>query len=159
MIALKMTTKCIRKQHVTQKHLHHRCVCSHETNNILYTVLVPYTACIYYSSFCVCITAELSFVRRRSNRRFQLLRCLISSLLFSLYRRDVINRNPSRTQFILNNIYNLSSYFTGNTLRLRYEDQQVNAVYEMIALCCKNIRNIQVHSVGRMRIYSMLKHI
>jgi hypothetical protein len=34
----------------------------------------------------------------------------------------------SNTEFLLKNIYNFSSYLTGNTLRLRYKDQPVNAV-------------------------------
>jgi hypothetical protein len=33
-----------------------------------------------------------------------------------------------KTEFILNNIYESSSYFTGNILRLRYKAQPVNAL-------------------------------
>jgi hypothetical protein len=33
------------------------------------------------------------------------------------------------TEFIQNNIYKFSPYLTGNTLRLRYKAQPVNAVY------------------------------
>jgi hypothetical protein len=36
--------------------------------------------------------------------------------------------NPLKTEFLLNNIYSFSSYFTGNTLRLRYKAQPENAV-------------------------------
>jgi hypothetical protein len=38
--------------------------------------------------------------------------------------------NPLKTEFLLNSIYESSSYLTGNTLRLRYKDQPVNAVWE-----------------------------
>jgi hypothetical protein len=38
------------------------------------------------------------------------------------------NIKPSDTAFLLNNIHNLSSYLTGNTLRLCYKAQPVNAV-------------------------------
>jgi hypothetical protein len=36
--------------------------------------------------------------------------------------------NPSKTEFLLNNIHIFSSYFTGNILRLRYTHQPVDAV-------------------------------
>jgi hypothetical protein len=36
--------------------------------------------------------------------------------------------NPLKGEFILNNVQKLSSYLTGNTLRLLYNDQPVNAV-------------------------------
>jgi hypothetical protein len=36
--------------------------------------------------------------------------------------------NPSKTEFLRNNIYKSSLYLTGNTLRLRYKAQPVNAV-------------------------------
>jgi hypothetical protein len=36
--------------------------------------------------------------------------------------------NPLNTELRLNDIYKCSSYLTGNTLRLRYRDQPVNAV-------------------------------
>jgi hypothetical protein len=37
--------------------------------------------------------------------------------------------NPLKTEFLLNNIWRFSSYITGNTLRLRYKAQTVNAVW------------------------------
>jgi hypothetical protein len=37
--------------------------------------------------------------------------------------------NPLKAKWIINNIKVFSSYLTGNTLRLRYEAQPVNAVY------------------------------
>jgi hypothetical protein len=37
--------------------------------------------------------------------------------------------NPLKTEFLLTNIYKSSSYLTGNTLRLRYKAQPVNAVW------------------------------
>jgi hypothetical protein len=36
--------------------------------------------------------------------------------------------NPVKTEFLLSNIFELSSYLAGNTLRLRYTDQPVNTV-------------------------------
>jgi hypothetical protein len=39
-----------------------------------------------------------------------------------------LNHSGHKTEFLLNNIYKLSSYLTGNTLRLRYKAQPVNAV-------------------------------
>jgi hypothetical protein len=44
--------------------------------------------------------------------------------------------NPPRTEFLPNNIYNFSSYLTGNTLCLRYEVQTVNACSECRVLVC-----------------------
>jgi hypothetical protein len=46
--------------------------------------------------------------------------------------RNSSNRfNSQKTEFLLNNIYiKFSSYLRGNTLRLRYKDQLVNAVSE-----------------------------
>jgi hypothetical protein len=35
----------------------------------------------------------------------------------------------SKTKFLLNSIYKLSPYLTGNALHLRYKPQPVNAVY------------------------------
>jgi hypothetical protein len=37
--------------------------------------------------------------------------------------------NPLKTGFLLNNIYESSPYLTGNTLRLHYKAQPVNAVW------------------------------
>jgi hypothetical protein len=37
-------------------------------------------------------------------------------------------REGLKTAFLLRNIYNFSSYLTGNALRLGYNDQPVNAV-------------------------------
>jgi hypothetical protein len=39
-----------------------------------------------------------------------------------------INFNPLRTEVLLSNIQESSSYLTGNTLRFRYKAQQINAV-------------------------------
>jgi hypothetical protein len=36
--------------------------------------------------------------------------------------------NSLKTEYLLNNIYKFSSYLTGNTLRLHYKAQPVNAV-------------------------------
>jgi hypothetical protein len=36
--------------------------------------------------------------------------------------------NLSKTEFFLNTVYKLSPYLTGNTLRLPYKAQPVNAV-------------------------------
>jgi hypothetical protein len=46
--------------------------------------------------------------------------------------------NPLKTDFLLNNIQKFSWYLTGNTLRLRYKGQRVNAVRETIAVYCEN---------------------
>jgi hypothetical protein len=56
-----------------------------------------------------------------------------------------------KTQFLLNDIYKSSSYLTGNTLRLRYEDHQINAVI------VKDIRNTRIGCVGRLQSLSVLK--
>jgi hypothetical protein len=45
---------------------------------------------------------------------------------------------------------------TGNTLPLRYKDQPVNAVREIIAVYSENIRNTQIHIVSKMQDFSML---
>jgi hypothetical protein len=37
--------------------------------------------------------------------------------------------NPSNTEFILNNVYKFCLHLTGNTLRLHYKAQPVNAVW------------------------------
>jgi hypothetical protein len=37
--------------------------------------------------------------------------------------------NPLNTEFLLNDIYKLRSYLTGNTLHLRFKDKLVNSVY------------------------------
>jgi hypothetical protein len=37
--------------------------------------------------------------------------------------------NPIKTEFLLNNIYKSRPYLTGNTLRLHYNAQPVNAVW------------------------------
>jgi hypothetical protein len=36
---------------------------------------------------------------------------------------------PLKTEFLLNNTYKFSPYLTGNTLRLHYKAQPVNAVW------------------------------
>jgi hypothetical protein len=41
-------------------------------------------------------------------------------------------------QLLLNNTYKSSPYLTGNKLRRRYKPQQVNAVWETIAVYCEN---------------------
>jgi hypothetical protein len=46
-----------------------------------------------------------------------------------LYRHFSVSINPLKTEFIHNFIYKFSLYVTGNTLRLRYKDQPVNAVW------------------------------
>jgi hypothetical protein len=40
----------------------------------------------------------------------------------------LVSFNPLKTEFLPNSIYKLSSYLTGNTLRLHYEAQPINAV-------------------------------
>jgi hypothetical protein len=46
-----------------------------------------------------------------------------------LMKTDSPSVNPLKTEFLLNNIYKFSSYLTGNTLRLHYKAQPVNAVW------------------------------
>jgi hypothetical protein len=43
-----------------------------------------------------------------------------------------------KTEFPLNNLYKSSPCLTGNTLRLRYKVQSVNAVRETVAVYCEN---------------------
>jgi hypothetical protein len=40
--------------------------------------------------------------------------------------------DPLKTNCILNNIYEFSSYLTGSTSRFRYRDQPINAVWRNI---------------------------
>jgi hypothetical protein len=42
---------------------------------------------------------------------------------------EPLDINPLKTEFLLNNIYKFSPYLTGNTSRLRYKAQPVNAVW------------------------------
>jgi hypothetical protein len=46
--------------------------------------------------------------------------------------------NALTTESFLNDIYKFSSHLTGNTLRLRYKDEPVNAARETIAVYCDN---------------------
>jgi hypothetical protein len=41
---------------------------------------------------------------------------------------DTFAVNPLKTELFLNNVKKFSSYLTGNTSRLRYKEQPVNAV-------------------------------
>jgi hypothetical protein len=41
-------------------------------------------------------------------------------------------------EFLQNYIYKFSSYLTGNTLRLRYKAQPVNAIGETVSVYCEN---------------------
>jgi hypothetical protein len=50
------------------------------------------------------------------------------SLITATRSGGLYKLNPLRNEFLLNNIYKFSPYLTGNTLRLRYRDQSVNAV-------------------------------
>jgi hypothetical protein len=52
----------------------------------------------------------------------------------------------------------VSSYLTGNTLLLRYKDQPVNAGKQSLFIV-RTIGNTQIHSVGRMQSFSMLKQV
>jgi hypothetical protein len=45
------------------------------------------------------------------------------------FRKVVPVLNPLKTEFLLNNIYKSSPYLTGNTLRLHYKAQPVNAAW------------------------------
>jgi hypothetical protein len=63
-----------------------------------------------------------------------------------------IKINPLETEFQLNNIYKFSPYLTGNIFRLRYKAQPVNAVYG-------NSGTTQIHCVGRMQSFSVLKQV
>jgi hypothetical protein len=46
--------------------------------------------------------------------------------------------NPLNTEFVRNFIYEFSLYLTGNTLRLRYKAQPVNAVWGKVTVYCEN---------------------
>jgi hypothetical protein len=54
--------------------------------------------------------------------------CSSSALLVS-QSTGRVSINPLKTEFIHNFIYKFSSYLTGNTLRLHYKAQPVNAVW------------------------------
>jgi hypothetical protein len=59
------------------------------------------------------------------------------------------------TEFLQMNIYELSSYVTGNTLHLRYKNQHVLILFRKQSLfTVRTIRNTQIHSVGRMQSFN-----
>jgi hypothetical protein len=60
--------------------------------------------------------------------RFKL-HCSLNYLLQIYFTIIIIFNNPLRTEFLYNYIYKFSPYLTGNTLRLRYKAQPVNAVW------------------------------
>jgi hypothetical protein len=60
-----------------------------------------------------------------------------TNYILCIAQADIIGK-PLKTEFHLNNIYKFSSYLTGNTLRLHYKAQPVNAVRETIAVYCEN---------------------
>jgi hypothetical protein len=68
--------------------------------------------------------------------------------------------NPLKTEFLRNNIYKFSLYLTGNTLPLHFKAQPVNAVWGKKSLfVVRTIRGTQIHSVGRMQSFSVLKRV
>jgi hypothetical protein len=68
--------------------------------------------------------------------------------------------NPLKTEFVLNNIQKFSLYLTGNTLRLHYKAQPVNAVWgNSRCLLLRTILNTQIHCVGRLQSSIMLKQV
>jgi hypothetical protein len=78
----------------------------------------------------------------------------------SHYTNCSIFINSTKTEFLLDNIQKFSSYLTGNTLRLRYRDRSVNAVYgEKCLFTGWTIRNTQIHCVGRMQSFTMLQQV
>jgi hypothetical protein len=60
---------------------------------------------------------------------------------------SLIRRSICLSCVILNNIWNFSSYLTGNTLILRYEDQPVTAMWGNKLFIMRTVRNTQVHSI------------
>jgi hypothetical protein len=62
-------------------------------------------------------------------------------------------------EVLLNSIYKFSPYLTGNTLRLSYKAQPVNAVREIIAVCCDNHAEHTNTLCGKMRSSSMVNII
>jgi hypothetical protein len=59
-----------------------------------------------------------------------------------------------KAEFLTNTVQKFSPYLTGNTLRLRYKCQPVNAVSETIAVFfVRTIRNL-----GRRQSLCVLKH-
>jgi hypothetical protein len=56
--------------------------------------------------------------------------------------------------------YKLSSYLTGNTLRLRYKAQPVNYVWgNSRCLLLRIVWNTEIHCVGRLHSFSVLKQV
>jgi hypothetical protein len=53
-----------------------------------------------------------------------------------------------------------SLYLTGNTLRLHYKAQPVNAVKETVAVYCENhTTHAYAHSMGKIQSYIMLNKL
>jgi hypothetical protein len=65
------------------------------------------------------------------------------------YRLPFKSLNTLKTELHIK----LNSYLTGSTLGLHHTDQPVNAVY------CENHTNTQIHCVGRIQCFSILKQV
>jgi hypothetical protein len=70
-----------------------------------------------------------------------------------------MNINPLETEFLLNNIYESSSYLTGSTSRLGYKAQPVNAVLGNSRCLLWEPYGTQMHYVGRMQGFVVLKRV
>jgi hypothetical protein len=79
---------------------------------------------------------------------------LLKFLSFYVYM--LMSINPLKTEYLLNNIQKFSSYLTGNTLRLHYKAQQVNAVWGNSCCLLWEPYGTHRHCVGRMQSFSVL---
>jgi hypothetical protein len=72
-------------------------------------------------------------------------------------RKFSFELNPLKTEFLLNNIFKSSLYLTGNTLRLRYKAQLVNAVWGNSRCLLWEPYGTHIHCVGRMHLSNIYK--
>jgi hypothetical protein len=84
---------------------------------------------------------EEAIQKQRNLKKYQSVQRLINIKIAEAYRTipyeascfmagaKPIGLNPLKTEFFLNNIYKFSVYLTGNTLRLHYKAQPVNAIW------------------------------
>jgi hypothetical protein len=67
--------------------------------------------------------------------------------------------NTLKTALLLNNIYKSSPYLTGNTLRLRYKAQPVNAVWGNSSCLLRETYATHKYTVRAECSYSILKRV
>jgi hypothetical protein len=73
--------------------------------------------------WCSCVTEHEAYIYTETAQVHPMENIINTTCLHK------INFNPLKTEFLPNNIYKFSSYLAGNTLRLYYKAQPVNAVW------------------------------